>query len=100
MHFQAAAASSAATERHILPMPSPDTPPDPPDTPPQPARPATLREIVGAVFWSFFGIRRGDAMRRDVVTIKPHQVIVVGILFAAVLVAGLLILVRMITRGV
>jgi uncharacterized transporter YbjL len=81
-------------------MPSPDTPPDPPDTPPQPARPATLREIVGAVFWSFFGIRRGDAMRRDVVTIKPHQVIVVGILFAAVLVAALLILVRMITRGV
>ena len=90
----------AATERHILPMPSPDTPPDPPDTPSQPARPATLREIVGAVFWSFFGIRRGDAMRRDVVTIKPHQVIVVGILFAAVLVAALLILVQMITRGV
>jgi uncharacterized transporter YbjL len=78
-------------------MPSPETPPDPPDPPP---RRATLREIVGAVFWSFFGIRRGDAMRRDVVTIKPHQVIVVGILLAAVLVASLLMLVRMITRGV
>ena len=38
-------------------------------------------------------------MRRDAVTIKPHQVIVVGILLAAVLVASLLILVRMITRG-
>ena len=100
MHFQAAATSPAVAERHILPMPSPETPPDPPDTPPQPPRPATLREIVGAVFWSFFGIRKGDAMRRDAVTIKPHQVIVVGILLAAVLVAALLILVRMITRGV
>jgi hypothetical protein len=75
-------------------MPSPETPPAPPP------RRATLRASVGAVFWSFFGIRRGDAMRRDVVTIKPHQVIVVGILLAAVLVASLLMLVRMITRGV
>ena len=58
-----------------------------------------MREVVGAGFWSFFGIRKGDAMRRDAVTIKPHQVIVVGILLAAVLVASLLILVRMITRG-
>jgi uncharacterized transporter YbjL len=79
-------------------MPSPETPPDPTEQLPPPRR-ATLREIIGAVFWSFFGIRKGDAMRRDAVTIKPHQVIVVGILFAAVLVASLLILVRMITRG-
>ena len=78
-------------------MPSPETPPDDPAA--TPARRATLREVAGAVFWSFFGIRKGDAMRRDAVTIKPHQVIVVGILLAAVLVAALLILVRMITRG-
>jgi hypothetical protein len=80
-------------------MPSPIAPPDPPDTSTPPRR-ATVWEVVGAVFWSFFGIRKGDAMRRDAVTIKPHQVIVVGILLAAVLVASLLILVRMITRGV
>jgi len=58
-----------------------------------------LREILGAVFWSFFGVRKGDAMRRDTVTIKPHQVVIVGILCAAVLVATLLIIVRAITRG-
>ena len=97
MHFQAAAIVPDAAERNILPMPSPETPPNPPALPP---RRATLREIVGAVFWSFFGIRKGDAMRRDAVTIKPHQVIVVGIVLAAVLVASLLILVRIITRGV
>ena len=97
MHFQAAAPRRLPLAATFLPMPSPETPPEPPAPPP---RRATLREVVGAVFWSFFGIRRGDAMRRDAVTIKPHQVIVVGILLAAVLVASLLILVRMITRGV
>jgi hypothetical protein len=79
----------------------PRTPPpaqDPAATPPSP-RPATLWQIVGAVFWSFFGVRKGDAMRRDVVTIKPHQVIIVGILIAAGLVVALLILVRIITRN-
>ena len=54
---------------------------------------------MGAVFWSFFGVRKGEAMRRDTVTIKPHQVIIVGILCAAVLVATLLVIVRVITRG-
>jgi uncharacterized transporter YbjL len=79
----------------------PRTPPpaqDPDATPPSP-RQATLRQIVSAVFWSFFGVRKGDAMQRDVVTIKPHQVIIVGILIAAGLVVALLILVRIITRN-
>ncbi|HSU44860.1 MAG TPA: DUF2970 domain-containing protein [Casimicrobiaceae bacterium] len=66
---------------------------------PPPLRQATLGQIVGAVFWSFFGVRKGDAMRRDTVTIKPHQVIIVGILIAAGLVVALLILVRIITRN-
>jgi len=60
---------------------------------------ASLRQIVVAVFWSFFGVRKGDAMRRDVVTIKPHQVIIVAILLAAGLVVALVILVRLITRN-
>ena len=81
-------------------MPAAPPPPDP--APPEPARaprPATLREILGAVFWSFFGVRKGEAMRRDTLTIKPHQVVIVGVLCAAVLVATLLIIVRLITRG-
>jgi amino acid transporter len=75
--------------------PASDPRPDRDAPPPQ----ATLTQILGAVFWSFFGVRRGDAMQRDTVTIKPHQVIVVGILFAALLVALLLILVHVITRS-
>jgi len=79
---------------------SADVPPprhDSADVPPP--RQATLWQIVVAVFWSFFGVRKGNAMRQDLVTIKPHQVIIVGILVAAGLVVALLILVRLITRN-
>ena len=77
-------------------MPAPDSPGDP-DAPP--LRRATLMEIVSAVLWSFFGVRKGEAMRRDAVTIRPHQVIIVGILLAAILVAALVVLVRIITSN-
>jgi len=63
-----------------------------------PPREATFRQVVGAVLWSFFGVRKRDAMHRDSVAIRPHQVIIVGILSAAALVAILLIAVRLITR--
>jgi hypothetical protein len=81
--------------------PSDPEPPDrrenPPASEPPPASPS---QIVSAVLWSFFGVRKGKAMQRDVVTIKPHQVIIVGVLIAAGVVAGLLILVRLITHGI
>ena len=74
---------------------SPPPPPEPGSTPPQ----ASLREVVGAVFWSFFGVRKGKAMRRDAVVIRPHQVIIVGVVLAAVLVVSLLLLVRLVIRA-
>jgi len=58
-----------------------------------------LGQVVLAVFWSFFGVRRGDAMRRDLVTIRPHQVIIVGILVAAAFVVTLLVIVHIVTRN-
>lgn len=77
-------------------MTDPATPPaNEPSTPPA-ARRASLLEVVGAVFGSFLGIRRGNAMQRDAVSIKPGQVIVVGIVLAAGLVVSLLFLVRFI----
>lgn len=77
----------------------PDTSRSPSDDQPKP-QPATPWQIVNAVFWSFFGVRRGDAMRRDLIAIRPHQIIIVGILIAVALVVTLLIIVRIITRGV
>jgi hypothetical protein len=75
------------------------TDPPPSTDPPPESRPATLREVVGAVFWSFFGVRKGKAMRRDAIAIRPHQVIIVGIVLAALLVVLLLTLVRVILRA-
>jgi hypothetical protein len=61
-----------------------------------PAPQASLRQVIGAVFWSFFGVRKGKAMQRDALHIKPAQVIVVGLVFALLFVLSLLLLVRII----
>ena len=83
-------------------MPLPDTPPSATSTPGSANAPkqATLFQVAGAVFWSFFGIRKGKHMRQDAVTIKPLQVVVVGVLLAVVLVFALIALVSFITRNV
>ena len=61
-------------------------------------RNASLLEVAGAVFSSFLGIRKGHAMRKDAVTIRPHQVVLVGIGLAALFVICLLLLVRLVIR--
>lgn len=45
------------------------------------------------------GVRKRNAMRRDVAAIKPHQIILVGVAIVALLVATLLIAVRVIVSG-
>lgn len=60
-------------------------------------RKATPLEVAKAVLWSFLGIRKRAAHERDAVTIKPAQVIVAGIIGAAIFVLGLILLVRFIT---
>ena len=62
-------------------------------------RPAGFLQVLGAVFWSFFGIRKRATGERDMVTIKPVHVIVAGVLAAAVLVAALMLLVSYVTRN-
>ncbi len=79
------------------------TPADAPSDPEPPAsnrepKSASLRQVAGAVFWSFFGVRKGKDMQRDAVTIKPLQVIVVGVAIAAVFVFALLALVQVVLR--
>jgi len=75
------------------------TPNDPPATPPgTEPEPASFLRVMLAVFWSFFGIRKRAAGERDEVTIKPHHVILAGLLGAAILVAAVLTLVTFITH--
>jgi len=61
-------------------------------------RNASLLEVAGAVVWSFLGIRKGKHMRKDAVTIRPHQVVIVGLAMGAVFVISLLLLVRLMIR--
>ena len=73
------------------------TAPPGPD-PPQP-RNARFGEVVSAVLWSFFGVRKRDKMQQDAVSIRPHQVIIVGVAIAAVFVVVLLVIVRIVIRS-
>ena len=83
-------------------MTQPDAAPPPAaGTPPAPARPrqASLIQVAGAVFWSFFGVRKGRHMLQDTTTIKPLYVVVVGLLSGLVFVLALIALVSFITRN-
>jgi hypothetical protein len=78
-------------------MPDPVPPPSP--QPPSGAnRNAGFAQVIGAVFWSFFGIRRKAAGERDMVTIKPLHVIIAGLLGAAIFIFVLIVLVKIVTH--
>ena len=61
------------------------------------ARDASVLDVAKAVFWSFLGIRKRVSHERDAVTIKPHQVIIAGIIGAVIFVLTLVTLVRFVT---
>jgi hypothetical protein len=69
----------------------------PPDDPPP--RTARLIDIIKAVLWSFFGVRKRARMQEDAVSIRPHQVIIAGVVVAAMFVLGLLVVVRLVIRA-
>jgi hypothetical protein len=57
---------------------------------------ASVLQVAKAVFWSFFGIRRKKDYETDAVRLTPVQVVVAGLIGAALLVVSLLLLVRFI----
>lgn len=62
-------------------------------------RKGSLLQTVGAVFWSFFGVRKSSAHDADMVRLNPIHVIVVGVLMGAGFVLSLVALVLFITAG-
>jgi hypothetical protein len=50
-----------------------------------------------AVFWSFFGVRKRADYESDTQQLKPHHVIIAGLVVALGLVLGLFGLVKWIT---
>jgi hypothetical protein len=63
------------------------------DETPPPRRAGPL-EVVKAVLAAFIGIRRRSAHERDAVSLTPLQVMVAGIVLAAVFVVSLVMLAR------
>jgi hypothetical protein len=51
-----------------------------------------------AVFWSFFGVRKGDDYAADLQRLKPHHVIAAGLVSAFVFVMILFGIVKLVTR--
>jgi hypothetical protein len=49
---------------------------------------------VRAVGWSFFGVRRGKDLEKDVQQLNPLHVVVAGVIGAAVFVGILVLLVK------
>ena len=68
-------------------------------TPPAAPKQASLVQVAGAVFWSFFGVRKGRDMLQDTTTINPLHVVIVGVAAGVVFVLALVALVTVITRN-
>jgi len=52
--------------------------------------------ILRAVLWSFFGVRRRVDAARDLEGVQPHTIVAVGVVVAAVVLTGIVGLVRLI----
>ena len=57
---------------------------------------ATVLQVAKAVFWSFLGIRKRRDYESDSIELKPQQVIIAGLIGAAILVASLILLVHLV----
>jgi DUF2970 family protein len=57
---------------------------------------ASPLQVAKAVFWSFFGVRRGTEHEKDIAQIKPAQVVIAGLVGAAIFVLSLVLLVKFI----
>ncbi len=57
---------------------------------------ASPLQLARAVFWSFLGIRKRAAHESDVTQLKPAQVIIAGLVGAAIFVLSLVLLVKFI----
>lgn len=59
-------------------------------------RNASFLRTMKAIFWSFFGVRKGEHSVQDNETLNPIHVVIAGILGALMLIAVLLVIVKMV----
>ena len=63
----------------------------------QAPRRASFADVAKAVFWSFFGVRKKMDYESDSVSISPLQVVVAGVIGAALFVLTLVMVVKLVT---
>ncbi len=64
-------------------------------------RKGSFGRTLRAVFWSFFGVRKGSDLERDTSELNPLHLAVAGVVAAALFVAGLVFLIQwVVTSGV
>jgi len=97
MRVPAAVLGFAVVSARSTIMPDPVLPPSPQQQSGA-KREAGFLQVIGAVFWSFFGVRRKAAGERDMVTIKLLHVVIAGLLGAAIFIFVLIVLVKVITH--
>jgi hypothetical protein len=61
-------------------------------------RTATFGQAMRAVFWSFFGVRRGSDQARDAAQLRPVHVIVAALLGVAIFVGILIAIVHTVVK--
>jgi len=59
---------------------------------------ATPIQVAKAVFWAFFGVRKESDHAADVSSLTLGQIVIGGIIGAALFVGSLLLLVRFVTN--
>ena len=57
-------------------------------------RKGSFLQTMGAVAWSFFGVRKSGAFEKDVSQLNPVHLIIAGLISAALLIVALLVLVN------
>lgn len=61
-------------------------------------RKASFAQTMKAVFWSFFGVRKRRDYERDTAQLNPVHVIIAGVIGAALFVAMLIVIVKIVTH--
>ena len=62
----------------------------------EPPQKATLWQILLAVVWGFFGVRKHKEWQSDANSLKPAQVIIGGLIGGVIFVIVLVIIVRLV----
>ncbi len=57
-----------------------------------------IKAAFKAVFWSFFGVRKGSDYEADTKRLKPQHVIAAGLVSAVIIVLVLFGIVKLVTR--